>query len=111
MGDLSGDEEVVVNGRFEGTLRAERRITVGTEAEISGQVHAREVVIFGRVRGDVHAAERAELKSTCTIEGNVHAPKIVIAEGARLEGKVAMSEKKDAGPAPGPSAGGSPGPR
>ena len=97
MGDLSGDEEVLVNGRFEGTLRAERRVTVGPEAEVLGQVHAREVVVSGRVRGDVHAAERAELKSTSTIEGNVHAPKIVIAEGARLEGKVAMSEKKDVG--------------
>ena len=95
MGDLSGDEEVLVHGRFEGTLRAERRITVGAEADVRGQVHAREVVVSGRVHGDVHAAERAELKSTCTIEGNVHAPKIVIAEGARLEGKVAMSEKKE----------------
>jgi cytoskeletal protein CcmA (bactofilin family) len=69
---------------------------VGPEADVRGQVHAREVVVSGRVQGDVHAAERAELKSTCTIEGNVHAPKIVIAEGARLEGKVAMSDKIDA---------------
>ncbi len=102
MGDLSGDEEIVVNGRFEGTLRAERRVTIGADAEMLGEVHAREIVVAGRVRGDVHATERAELRSTCTIEGNVHAPKIVIAEGARLEGKVAMSEKKEPGAAPGP---------
>ena len=94
MGDLSGDEEVLVHGRFEGTLRAERRVTVGPEADVQGQVHAREVVVSGRIRGDVHAAERAELKSSCAIEGNVHAPKIVIAEGARLEGQVAMGNDR-----------------
>lgn len=94
MGDLSGDEEVLVHGRFEGTLRAERRVTVGPEADVQGQVHAREVIVSGRIRGDVHAAERAELKSSCAIEGNVHAPKIVIAEGARLEGQVAMGDDR-----------------
>lgn len=75
-------------------------MTVGPEADVKGEVHAREVIVAGRIRGDVHASERAELKSSCTIEGSVQAPKIVIAEGARLEGTVAMSGKPDPGSAP-----------
>ena len=49
------------------------------------------MVVGGRIRGDVHAAERAELTSSGAIEGSVQAPKVVIAEGARIDGSVAMS--------------------
>ncbi|MEO8191116.1 MAG: polymer-forming cytoskeletal protein [Acidobacteriota bacterium] len=97
VGELSGDEDIVVNGRFHGTLRVDRRVTVGPEGEVEGEIHARQVVVGGRVKGDVHASERAELTSSGAVEGSVHAPKVVIAEGARLEGSVAMS--KDQTPA------------
>lgn len=114
MGELSGDEDIVVNGRFQGTLRVDRRVTIGPEGNIEGEIHARQVVVAGRVKGDVHASERAELTSSGAVEGSVHAPKVVIAEGARLEGSVAMSEEKiasaPAGGGPAASPGGGPGP-
>ncbi len=94
VGELSGDEDIVVNGRFHGTLRVDRRVTIGPEGEVEGEIHARQVVVGGRVKGDVHASERAELTSSGAVEGSVHAPKVVIAEGARLEGSVAMSGDK-----------------
>lgn len=91
VGDLTGDEDVVINGRLEGTIRVERRVTVGPEAHVEGNVRARQVVVSGRVHGEVVAGERAELTSSAVVEGSVQAPKIVIAEGARLEGSVATS--------------------
>ena len=51
-----------------------------------------------RVRGDVRASERGELTSSGAIEGSVQAPKVVIAEGARLEGSVAMAPEEKPGP-------------
>lgn len=84
----------MLNGRFEGTVRVDRRVTVGPEGTVEGEIHARQVLVAGRIHGDVHASERAELTSTSTVEGGVTAPKIVIAEGARLEGSVAMSAGK-----------------
>ena len=66
-------------------------MTVGSDGEVEGEIHARQVVVGGRVRGDVRASERAELTSSGAIEGSVQAPKVVIAEGARLEGSVAMA--------------------
>ncbi|MEP7132316.1 MAG: polymer-forming cytoskeletal protein [Acidobacteriota bacterium] len=107
VGELSGDEDIVVNGQFHGTLRVDRRVTVGPDGEVEGEIHARQVVVGGRVKGDVHASERAELTSSGAVEGSVHAPKVVIAEGARLEGSVAMSADRspaapenEAGPSP-----------
>lgn len=91
MGELSGGDDVVVNGHFEGTLRVDRRVTVGPDGNVHGQIHAREVVVLGRVDGDIFASERAEMTGSASVFGNVHSPKIVIAEGAKLEGSVAMS--------------------
>lgn len=105
VGELTGGEDVVVNGRFEGTLRVERRVTVGPRGDVDGEIRAREVIVLGRVKGDVFASERAELTESAAVEGRVQAPKIVIAEGARLQGNVAMSP--DAADVPGgpPAAG------
>jgi cytoskeletal protein CcmA (bactofilin family) len=91
VGDLSGEEDVAVDGRFEGTIAVEGKVGVGAGGDVRGDVRARHVTVSGRVQGQVIATERAELTSTAVVEGSVQAPKIVIAEGARLEGKVATS--------------------
>ncbi len=86
-----------MNGRLEGTIRVDRRVSVGPEGAVRGEIHARHVIVGGHVQGDVHASEKAELTSSAVVEGGVYAPKVVIAEGARLEGRVAMSESQSKG--------------
>jgi len=95
VGDLSGDEDIVVAGRLEGNVRVSRRVTVSASGEVKGDVHAKSVVVGGRVHGQIRADERAELLASASVQGNVNAPKVVIAEGAQLQGSVAMSSATD----------------
>jgi cytoskeletal protein CcmA (bactofilin family) len=90
VGDVSGDEDLVVNGRLEGKIRVDRKVVVNAGAEVEGDVQAKSVTIGGRVHGQVMASERAELLSTGRVQGNVHAPRIVMAEGAQIQGRVVM---------------------
>jgi cytoskeletal protein CcmA (bactofilin family) len=90
VGDVSGDEDLVVNGRLEGKIRVDRKVVVNAGAEVEGDVQARSVIIGGRVHGQVMATERAELLPTGRVQGNVHAPRIVMAEGAQIQGRVVM---------------------
>lgn len=85
----------MVNGRFEGKIRAEKCVTVGAGGELDGDIAARSVVVGGRVRGQILAVEKAELLESAIVEGSVQAPKIVIAEGAQIEGNVAMSGARE----------------
>jgi cytoskeletal protein CcmA (bactofilin family) len=97
IGDLSGDVDVVVQGRFEGKIRVEKNVKVRPEGEVEGDISARGVLVAGRVRGQIRASERAELAATAVVQGSVQSPKIVISEGAQLTGDVAMtvnSEKR-----------------
>jgi cytoskeletal protein CcmA (bactofilin family) len=91
IGELEGDEDIVIQGRLEGNARVDRKVTIAPSGEVRGDVSARSVVVGGRVHGQIRAAERAELLSSANVEGNVQAPKVVIAEGAQLQGSVAMS--------------------
>jgi cytoskeletal protein CcmA (bactofilin family) len=91
VGEISGDEDVVIHGRCEGNVRVSRRVTVSGSGELKGDVHARTIVVGGRVEGLLQADEKAELLASASVQGNVHAPKVIIAEGAQLQGSVAMS--------------------
>jgi cytoskeletal protein CcmA (bactofilin family) len=96
VGDFTGDDDVVIQGRFEGNIDIARRATVAPEGEVKGDIHARSVVVGGRVEGQIRADDRAELLASASVRGNVHAPKVVIAEGAHLQGSVAMSTPEPA---------------
>jgi cytoskeletal protein CcmA (bactofilin family) len=97
VGEISGEEDVVILGRLEGTVRVGGRATVGPGGEVEGDLHARAVLVQGRVHGQIFGGERAELAATAVVEGSVEAPKIIIAEGARLEGSVAMAPRGERG--------------
>lgn len=98
VGDVSGDEDILINGRVEGKIRVDRKVVVSPGAEVEGDVQAKSVVIGGRVLGQVLASERAELLASGRVQGNVHAPRIVMAEGAQIQGRVVMPT--DAAPRP-----------
>lgn len=101
IGDLISDEDVMLEGQIEGKVKAERMVTVGSGGELEGDIQARSVIVAGKVRGQILASERAELSSTAVVHGSVQAPKIIIAEGAHLQGNVAMSIGQEAAmPAP-----------
>jgi len=91
VGEVSGDEDIVIHGQLEGNISVTRRVTIASSGEVQGDVHGRSVVVGGQVRGQIRADERAELLASASVEGNVNAPKVVIAEGAQLQGSVAMA--------------------
>ncbi len=113
-GEISGDEDVEIQGRVEGTINLKKNLVIATSGSVDAKIHAKNVTISGKVKGDVTADERVELLASGSLEGNVRAPKIVISEGAHFRGSVDMSgsrpEAAKAGelpkaPVPGPLSG------
>jgi cytoskeletal protein CcmA (bactofilin family) len=91
VGDLISDEDILLEGQIEGKVRGERSVTIGAGGDLEGDVAAKSIVVGGKVRGQIVATERAELAASAVVHGSVQAPKIIIAEGAHLQGNVAMS--------------------
>ena len=94
-GEISGDEDVLVEGQIEGEIRISRDLRVGAGGIVKAKVAAQSIIVSGEVVGDCEATGRVELQSTGKLTGNIRAPKIVIAEGAMFRGNSDMSGKKD----------------
>jgi cytoskeletal protein CcmA (bactofilin family) len=104
-GDLSGNEDVHVEGTVEGRVELpENEITVGPEGQVNAEVHAKTVIIIGKVHGNVTAVERIEVQASGIVDGDVRAPRLIVHEGAQLNGSVEMGSVKK--PAAGVSAAG-----
>ncbi len=96
QGELSGDEDLVVEGRVEGKISVTKGLRIGPQAQVNAEVKAHHVVIAGRIVGNVIATEKVEILPSGILEGNIRAPKIAIAEGAQFKGSVDMGGKPPA---------------
>jgi cytoskeletal protein CcmA (bactofilin family) len=90
-GEVTGDEDLVVQGRIEGTVKlAKHDLTVGSTGRVTADVHGKSVVVEGEVVGDLVALDQIVLRHTAVVEGNVKAPRVALEDGAVFRGGVEM---------------------
>ena len=108
MGDLTGNEDMVIEGKVEGKVDLPNaQLTIGANGKVKAELHAKSVVVVGHVDGSVFGSERVEIQGTGVVEGDVRAPRLVVAEGAVVNGTIQMTKKEGAAAAPQPPGPGS----
>ena len=94
-GDLSGNEDIVVEGTVEGKVDLpNNQLTIGANGSAKAEITAKTIVVIGRVSGNVHGTERVEIQATGIVEGDVSAPRLIVAEGAVLNGSIHMTQQQ-----------------
>ncbi|HKC12696.1 MAG TPA: polymer-forming cytoskeletal protein [Vicinamibacteria bacterium] len=94
-GEITGDEDILVEGVVEGQIRISRDLRVGAGGVVKANVEAQSVVVSGELVGDCQASQRVEIQATGRLTGNIRSPRVVIAEGATFKGNSDMSGRKD----------------
>ena len=89
-GELSFQDTLRIDGKFEGTVRDGRLLIIGQSADVNAEIHVATVSVSGRLRGDVHAKERVELHASARCQCNLETRVLVVEEGAMFEGGCAM---------------------
>ena len=89
-GELSAQEDLVVQGSVEGSITHTQSLTIGTDGTMRGDIRARVIVIDGKVDGDMYATESVSIRATAKVKGNVFAPRVGINEGAFFQGQIEM---------------------
>jgi cytoskeletal protein CcmA (bactofilin family) len=92
-GEITGDEDVLIEGRVEGQINVSRDVRVGPSGVVKSTIEAASVVVSGEVIGDCSATSRVEIQASGKLTGNIRAPKIVISEGAMFKGNSDMSSR------------------
>jgi len=89
-GELSAQEDLIIQGSVEGSITHTQSLTVGTDGTMKGDIRARVIIVDGKVEGDLYATESVSIRATAKVKGNVFAPRVGITEGAFFQGQVEM---------------------
>jgi cytoskeletal protein CcmA (bactofilin family) len=88
-GELTGSENLVIDGQVEGTINLrENLLTIGSSANISAEILAKSVIVLGRHRGNITGTEKIEIRESGSVDGDLSAPRVAIAEGAHFRGSI-----------------------
>lgn len=93
-GELSADEDLLIQGQIEGTIKHTQRVTVGKEGRVKASISAQVIKVEGTVEGDLHAERSVYVEDSGNLRGNIHAPSVCLVEGSKFNGAVDMDAKK-----------------
>jgi cytoskeletal protein CcmA (bactofilin family) len=89
-GDLTSDEEVVIQGNVRGKVTTTDAVSIGAGSVVQANILGQSVSIAGQVTGDVTAQERVDIQAGGRLVGDVKASRFTIADGASFKGAVDM---------------------
>ncbi len=90
-GNLTAPETVRVDGIINGDCTCEKKLILGVEGQIKGNIKAQSALISGKVDGDITVDGKMELLSTGRVVGDVTARSLVIDEDAFFDGRCTMA--------------------
>jgi cytoskeletal protein CcmA (bactofilin family) len=70
-GEVNGEGDFQILGRFEGEISVSGRVWVGEGAQVDANITAAAIVIGGTVRGNLSAATRVEILPTGVLTGTL----------------------------------------
>lgn len=104
-GELSGSEDLTIEGRVDGKIELRNHVlTIGSNGRITAQVAAKAIVVLGHVKGNLSATEKVDIRETGSVEGDIVAPRVAIADGSHFRGSIDMQRTEPAVPRDGTAA-------
>lgn len=99
-GELSAEEDLMLKGRVEGSIRHTASLRIGEEGSVKGDIRAKFITVEGRVEGDLHANASVTVKASADVKGNIYSPSVSLIEGARFKGSIDMDNVEAAAEGP-----------
>jgi cytoskeletal protein CcmA (bactofilin family) len=89
-GEIVGEGDLELAGRFEGTIKVNGRVVVAERAEVDADVSASTIVVAGKVRGNLNATGRVEILPQGVLTGNLKSGSFAAADGALVKGEIVV---------------------
>lgn len=89
-GNISGAEELVVDGSVEGHVALKNHLTVNATGQITADIQTQSLMVHGRVSGNIDADDVVSLSAEASVVADIRAPRVVIEDGARFKGRIEM---------------------
>ena len=92
-GELTAEEDLVIEGSFEGSIEHTSNLTIGESGRLEGTVSAEHIAVEGYVEGEIHGTQSVTIRETANITGKVASPLVSLLEGATFNGNIDMTGK------------------
>jgi len=89
-GEIVGEGDLELAGRFEGTIHVQGTVVVGDRAEVDADITASAIIIGGRVRGNLSATGRVEILPQGSLTGSLRTGSFLAADGASVKGDIVV---------------------
>ena len=90
-GNLTGSEDLMVEGDIEGIVSIKNHLTIQETGEITADIKAGSLEAHGKISGNIDVDDLVSISSVACVSANITAPRIVIEDGARFNGSVDMN--------------------
>jgi cytoskeletal protein CcmA (bactofilin family) len=91
VGDLECGGDLVVGGLIRGDGAVRGSLTLSDGGGWAGEIQAINAVIAGDIEGSVTVSDKLEIRKTARIRGSVRARSIAVAQGAVIDGDMAVT--------------------
>jgi cytoskeletal protein CcmA (bactofilin family) len=91
-GSLTGDEDLHVLGRVEGSIELQRTLVVADSGIVKAEVHVKNAIVSGVVVGNIHASDSVEITKGGRMVGDIAAPRVILVDGAAFRGSIDMGD-------------------
>ena len=92
-GDLSGSEDLFIDGTVEGNVDSKAAIVVGESGVVRGDISGTDIVVAGQIMGNVTCTGHLEILAKGRIEGDIDAKSVRIETGGVFRGLSRMGEE------------------
>jgi len=93
-GELTANEDLLIQGQIEGTINHSSSLTVGQEGKLKANVKAEYISVEGKVDGDLAGSKSVVVKEGADVKGNIFSPTVTLREGATFNGSIDMTGKE-----------------
>ena len=92
-GEVSGDEDLLIQGRVEGTITLNNHeVVVGESGQVAADITAKTIRIDGKVTGDINGTENVVISKIGNVRGNISSPRVLLEDGAKFKGSIDMDQ-------------------
>lgn len=87
-GDIIATNDIRADGVLRGNIFTDKKVVVGEQASITGDISADEITISGEVIGDLYINGETTIHATAKVSGNLLTHQVYIHKGAQLNSSI-----------------------
>ena len=93
-GVLEFTDNLVITGKFKGTIKATGNLEIEKTAEcVVDKMKANSIIVSGQIKGNIEAQDKVELCNGSKIKGDIKTCRFRIGENVDFDGRITMIEE------------------